>query len=171
MIGLAELKQHLRVTHTRDDAYIAELEAAAVEAVAQYEGAVLGEPAAQSEFHRGSGTRDLWLDAAPVTGGEITVIERAYPGGDAVELGTDDFTVRGSSLVRLGAGNRWQLGYEYQVDYQAGYAEGEAPYRLQRAVAMLVALWYGNRTPVASGGAVELPLGVKLLLKRRVRVS
>lgn len=48
-------------------------------------------------------------------------------------------------------------------DMGADFPDGWPPEALQ-AVRLLVADWYENREPVASGGRVELPMGVKMLL-------
>ncbi|MBY6138531.1 head-tail connector protein [Leisingera daeponensis] len=48
---------------------------------------------------------------------------------------------------------------DMEVDFPGGWP----PDALQ-AVRLLVADWYENREPVTSGGQVELPMGVRMLL-------
>lgn len=164
MIPLADLKAHLRVTHTHDDGYIAELEEAAVAHVSRYTGRYFGQQSETTEHVLGSGTDVLWLSAEPVVGAQtpVTVAERSVPGITPTQV--DDFEVRGRKLLRTGGGV-WARGWGYAVTYTRGYAEGAEPENVRHAVKMLVAHWYTNRTSaVTATNALRVPDGVRDLL-------
>lgn len=151
MISVASLKKHLRIEHiTTDDAYLADLEAAAVAFVERETGRYFGSVGARTEYVTGLGTDTMWLRespilSTPIVAGDMTVLERADPGdpGTAIVVATD-FVVRGSRLVRID--DVWTRGYEYQVTYNAGNAAGAVGEEIQNAVRSLVALWYTHRT-------------------------
>lgn len=178
MLNVAYLKKHLKIEHiTADDTYLADLEAAAVSAVEEYEGTHYGTAGEITHYLPGSGTTDLWLPEAPNgtdlagedPGVSIIVHEAAYPGDDLTELvaaDDDGYLVRGSKLVRKG-GYLWSRGYEYTVRYNRGGLPGTAPERVQQAVRMLVARWYSHRTGISEVGSIKPDDEVGRLLKRR----
>lgn len=164
MLSVADLKAHLRVTHSHDDAYIADLEEVAVAHVVRRTSDFYGPREEVTEIVAGSGSRTLWLAHAPVVGEStpVTVGEVALPGDEPSAL--DDFEVRGRTLVRTGGGY-WTRGYEYAVTYTRGYAEGGEPENVRHAVRLLVAHWYSNRAPVVVGTvAAKIPDTVEALL-------
>lgn len=167
MIPVAELKTHLRVTHTTDDEYIEGLERAAVSLVEEYEGAFYGERDDVTRYLPGTGTTDLWLPETPNT--VVTVHEASYPGDEATEViaaDDDGFLVRGSRLVRKG-GYTWPRGYEYTVVYNRGFTEGLEPERVHQAVRLMVARWYSNRTGLTEAGRLQMDDEAMKLLRRR----
>lgn len=168
MISVASLKAHLRVTHTADDVYIAELEEAAVGFVERWTGDFYGPEEEVTEIVPGTGLRALWLAQAPAGSPVVvTIDETSYPGATATaiaDVDDDGFEVRSRKLVRKGGGG-WVRGYEYEVTYTRGYAEGAQPEPVRHAVKMLVAHWYHSRTPVAAATvAANVPLTVSSLL-------
>ena len=92
-------------------------------------------------------------------------------GSAAVEV-ADFRLVEGINGALLPAfGESWPTTLEgpaaVRITGTAGYADGEAP-ELDQAALMLVAHWYVNREAVnsaASAAAVELPLGVEMLIR------
>lgn len=164
MIGLAELK--LAIRHALDpdddteDAYLEQLEAAAVEAAQRWTGRDFGDASERTEYLPGAGTGELWLAEEPT--GPVVVTEAAYAGGGATAV--EDFVLRGRRLVRT-SGGVWWIGCEYAATYTAGYAAGEEPADIRLAVCQLVGHWYENREPVMAGASVaEIPLTVRDLL-------
>lgn len=165
MLSVAYLKKHLRLEHTTaDDMYLADLEAAAVSLIEEYEGVHYGAAGSVTEHVRGTGTPDLFLAAAPTA--VTSVHEASYPGETPTEIATaddDGFLVRGARLVRAG-GYVWERGYEYTVVYTRGYAPGAAPERVYQAVREIVTHWYVNDT---AAGERVIPESVLGTLRRR----
>lgn len=154
MITVPDLKAHLRVEEdsTDEDALIADLEAAAVNAVENYCDRHFGGVESVTEYLEGTGTDQMWLRDAPSTA-PTTMTERSYPGAVGITItATDDdgFYVRGRRLVRKGGG-KWLRGHEYETAYSRGYSFGSEPAEIRVAVMQLVTWWYEQRIPVALG--------------------
>lgn len=150
MIGIPELRRHLNPADSgAEDAYAAELEAAAVALVERLTGRYFGPVRTTTEFVIGTGSRVLRVDGPIVTVGYepiVVVNERLYSGDDPAEItaGADDgFVVRDDALYRKG-GRVWFCGYEYEITYQQGYAEGTEPADIRLAVMQIVGLWYAK---------------------------
>lgn len=101
------------------------------------------------------------------------VISIAYDDPQGVEQALTSFRLVEGVAARLlpAAGALWPLALAgagtVRIAYLAGFAPGERPRKLERAVRMLVAHWYQNREAVVSGdraAAVELPLAVSDIL-------
>lgn len=156
MIGLAELKRYCRVTSTREDDLLVELEQAAVAYVQRITGRSFGAAPAAAVTHTilGTGIPRLWLPE-PAALLPATVIERAYPGSTELTItasAADGYVLRNNSLALVRKeGGIWGRGYEYGVAFISGYSEGNEPADIRQAVRMLTAHWYENRIPVALG--------------------
>ena len=182
MVPVAELKVALAIpaARTEYDAYLLDLEAAAVAHVARVTGWYVGESVAADivVVGTGGGILDLPERASAVSG----VASRAYEGGTetTIATGADDGWVlrippgstHGMQLVRRG-GEGWARGTEYVVSAVVGYLAGGEPADDRADVVALVAHWYEARLPVAVGtiaAHVPLHVGARLAARRRVRV-
>jgi hypothetical protein len=155
MISLSDLKLALRIDEddTSQDAYMEDLEVAAVASVERYTGRYFGPPVEDAEIvvqGDGSGALMLGNGASEVTG----VASRAYAGGDLTEIETgaaDGWSLRldpgathGVRLVRHGGGG-WPMGGEFVVTATIGYAAGDEPADVRQSVIDIVAEAFENR--------------------------
>lgn len=171
MISQPELQAALRIGSTEAASdYVAGLESAAVahaERATNRSFALAGE---RTLYVEGLGTRDLWLPEAPSAEEPVTVVERAAVGDTGTSISSGDsngFVARGSRLIRKG-GQVWARGYEYEVTCTAGYAPGEEPPDIRKAVLDLVVLWYERRLPLPKVGenlAFPVPHHVDRILR------
>jgi hypothetical protein len=177
MINLPELKSHLRIaaSNTNDDAYLTQLEKAAVDFVEKRTGRYWGEVSTDNitEIVYGTGTPHLWM-ADPPTTIPTSITEQAYPGATQTTItntDTDGYVLRGTRLVRKGGGV-WTQGYEYDVTYTRGYTPGSEPDAIRHAVRMLVAHWYEHRTPLTEANmSTPVPLAIESLMFAHSRLK
>lgn len=173
MISQADLEVFLDIGADTDTALLIDLEGAAVEWFQNRTGGrFFGLAAAVTEYHRGTGTEELFLEEVPtIAAAAIIVVEQAYEGdsGATTLTDTDDdgYTLRGEHLVRKG-GYLWKVGYEYKVTYSRGYTEIgdttpdtiDAPDDVRQAIKQLVAFWYNAGDPAAgSSGLTSEKIG------------
>lgn len=142
MVSIVELQQLLNAS-TDEVAYLADLEAAAVEFAETEMGIYLGptRQATEYKFPRGA---LLFLRAAP--SGTLTVQRRASATATAEAVAATDYAVRGRTLVRPGG---WPWG-EYEITYDEGYAPGAQPEGVRSVVRDYVRMAYQARTGVQS---------------------
>lgn len=166
MVPLAQLKAALRIEpdQTADDAELVRLEAAAVAYCERRTGRHFGEPEQLTEVIEGCGGRDLWLTNEPRTVASVAII--GTPGGASRQaIPAEFYTVRGRRLVGAGGWGSASWPHDIEVQYEAGFPDGEAPADLQQAVTQLVALWFELGLPVALGTvAPQVPHNVADIL-------
>jgi hypothetical protein len=141
MFALDELKQHLRITGTEEDAYIAKLEAAAVQFVETQTGRYFGPVRSVTEYRRGF-RQSLVLRNPP--DGPVTVLRRYTATSDSVALADTEYAVRGRQLIRPSG---WGA-YEYEVTYTTGYTMGMEPADIRDVVRKLVAMAFHARSGI-----------------------
>lgn len=168
MIAIADLRNALRV---EDDApavendLIRDYERAAVAYCERDTGRYFGPAAERTDYFRGYGQPELWLENTP--NGAVTVTSD----GDPVDAA--DVEVRGRRIVHeIGWGSYWRP-VEIAATYTAGGTVGvdpdvwTAPADIRNAVRMLTAHWYEHRVPVAAGSvAPEIKLTVDAILQK-----
>lgn len=145
MIDLADLKRAIRLEQDNvyEDDYLSTLEVNAVAWLEAQTGRYFGAAdAAHVEWVYGTGTRSLWLADTPSA--VNSVAERSDPGVTSTAI--TNYQQRGRELVRED-GDLWMAGYEYEVDYDRGYAAGAEPADVRQAVIGLVVEWFENRLP------------------------
>lgn len=145
MIELLELRDWLEAPSSHD-ALVVALESRAVDFVERTIGRFFGATGTEHiEVFQGQGTNLLWLNDPPDS---VTSVEERQAIGDswtAITEGDDDgYEVRGVRLLRK-SGYTWQLGWEYQVTYDFGYAAGSEPGEIRQLVLDLVKLKYDER--------------------------
>lgn len=180
MISSDLLKLALKPATNAEMEYILALEAAAVAYIERQTGRYYGPERAHTEVVTGTGGTRLFLEGPVLSDvydvAQITSVNEAlYPGSEQTEIvGNEDdgFVVRTDVLYRKGGGI-WLRGYEYEVVYQQGYAEGQEPADIRQAVVQLVTHWFTIRLPVALGTvAPEVPHNVSAIIaaNRRARL-
>lgn len=171
-VSLAEMKLHLRVDHSDEDALIASLITAAREQC---------ELEARRTFC--TATLEQRLDRWPAMGGcsllrgpvqNITSIGYTDDEGNAGTMDAADYvlyTETDPAMLVLAPGASWPVvdlmpGYSIAVRYVAGYGAGSAvPARYKHAIKLMVSHWYENREPVVVGTIVtQMPMAVRALL-------
>ena len=171
-VSLAEMKLHLRVDHTEEDALIASLITAARE---QCE--------LESRRTFCTTTLEQRLEGWPWSGGfallrgpvqSITAISYTDEDGNAGTVDSGDYvlyTETDPATVVLAPDAEWPTvdlmpGHSVAIRYVAGYGTaGAVPQRYKAAIKLLAAHWYENREPVIVGTvAVMLPMAVRALL-------
>lgn len=163
-VALADVKEHVRVDHTDEDALIsAYLEAACV-AVAEMSGRVLAAETWRLSIPGASG--DLRLPKSPVQ----SVASITYYDMDGIEQSANvaDFYLfadEDRAILRPKDGKAWPSVQAREdalsVDFVAGYSA--LPGNLRQAVLMLAAHWHQNREAVGPTVA-ELPLSVAAMV-------
>jgi hypothetical protein len=180
MISLSLLKDALNIERANGthDAYLVELEGAAVAYVQRRTGWYLGEPDTVNLIVEGGGGGSLWLpervsavsavSSQPYEGGPKTVITSEADDGWTLRLPPG--ATHGRRLIRTG-GHGWTRGLEYVVTAEIGYDPGMEPEEDRNDVKALVVHWFENRIPVVTSTvAVEVPLHVAERLRSRQRV-
>lgn len=176
MIQLSALLEAARARES-DQEYLVTLEGQAVAYAQKRLGFYIGAEEEVTEYLEGTGTSRLWLPDNVATA-PTSVIERTSPGAASsttiTESASDGFVVRGRKLIRK-ARLAWHLGYEYEVAYTRGYAEGEEPEVVRSIVTDLVLHWFERRIPMPKIGEVHtfpVPhhLDSKIQAARRQRV-
>lgn len=172
MISVADLRVALKDPPASENAYVKQLEAAAVALIERETGKYYGPVRTRTEIAIGTGFGTLQL-VGPVAldvygvAQIASVNESQYAGGTASEIvadGSGGFIVRESVLYRR-SGGFWRSGYEYVVVYEQGYAEGEEPADIRQAVMQLVALWYEARLPVVEAGTLaDVPFSLAQII-------
>ena len=171
-----QAKADLKVEFADDDTLIDDLIVDAREFVERETGLVLV-PRAITETAAGLGR---WIDLSSWPVSAVTAIR--YPlGGVMTTLGPGAWAVglkRRPVRILPGLWN-WGVGgaayspcaaLPVEIDLQAGYATpADVPRNATRAMRLVIAHWYANRSAVESGAraaAIEMPLGVSVLLRK-----
>ena len=156
VVTVSELKAHLRVDHSDDDALIEGLEAAAVAHLDGWTG-VLGRPIRSQQWRQEFTSSERARLAMPdVT--EITV-EAFDAAGDAVTVASTLMADYRGHWVEIVGGHD-----KARVTYTCGMKATQIP-AAQMAVKLLVGHWYENRETVALGASPQsMPFAVDALV-------
>lgn len=181
MIALSLLKTAMRASDTTDeDAYLLELEAAAVAHIQNMTGRYYGAAAAVTQQVIGGGHERLWL-AEPAATLPVSVKERSGAGADEITItaaNSDGYEFRHGSMALVRKAGVWGQGYEYEVTYTRGYAQTgngaeasiAAPPEVREAVMILATWWYEQRIPAALGTvAPEVENHLRSILRQKRR--
>lgn len=156
VVSLADLKAHLRVDHSAEDALITSLEAAAVAHLDGWSGA-LGRgimPQTWAQEFDGWGTYKLaFADVDNVTAVGIL---------DGVETAATDLEVTATAsgvCVEVDGAQADTV----RITYQTAMPAGSLP-AIQMAVKLMVAHWFEHREAVSEMSLKEAPMAVNALL-------
>lgn len=98
------------------------------------------EPVERTEYREGNGTRTLYLqghiDTATPSASDIVVSQRFIGDRDWEVLETTEYERRDDALIMIGG--VWERNIEYQLVYDDGYEEGNAPADIQALAVELV---------------------------------
>lgn len=144
LIGLADAKEHLRITGTADDAQLLAFCHRASDAADAYTGKLWRRTTVTAELHDGDGTPVLQLDCRPV----LSVTSVTESGTSVASTGwvldaAAGLLVRGTTTAR----SVWAVGTQnVSVTYMAGPAGGVVPDDvIQGALELLRHLWESQR--------------------------
>lgn len=164
--------------HPEDLTVLQEFEAAAVDYAQKRTKAWFGAASTEIvELKNGTGTQQVLLDSDPAS---ITSVEirgklgdaRPYASGTEVWITVNDgdYFTQGNRLVYYRGG--WPVGEaNMRVTYPAGYAPGQEPGIIRKAVIDLVGHWWLHRPMVRATDETEetsIPESVNLLLDQWV---
>lgn len=162
-VALADLKLHLRVDHTDDDALVGAVSAAATESVERWTQRLLVRRAATLQLPA------LPYGMCPVElpGGVVASVESVTADGAAVT----GAAAYGHSPALLVPGADWPVvtgtGYPVEVSYTVGFAA--APADLVAAVKLIAADLYDRRGQSASMQVYTVPISAEwLMLPHRI---
>lgn len=160
MISIEELRLACRITGSSRDGELLEIEQEAVAYVQKTTGRFFGDSESVTEYIEGDDRQSLWLAEVPATV-PTTVIEHTWPGDTGTTItqtASDGYILRGARTARLirKAGLAWSRGLEYEVTYTRGFATGEEPADIRRAVKQLVVWWFERRIPMTRAGEMAL---------------
>jgi uncharacterized phiE125 gp8 family phage protein len=165
-VALAEMKEHLRVTHESDDGLILGLISAARRAV-EARGALSLVQQGWRLIRDRAPARALVLPRAPVISVDQVAIVR--PGGvvEPLAQGLYDIETGPRGRVLLNGAVPWAgraLG-ALRIDFTAGWpGAGAVPEELKLAVMMIVAHFYENREGAQAERLFSTPLAVDALI-------
>lgn len=161
IVSLEEAKQHLRVEHDSDDAYIEGLIAVATSAIdgpSGWLGRALGEQ-----------TLEVLLDCWPQPlrlpyPPEIEIVSVTYvdPNGAEQSWPVSEPMLYGNLPAVRGRGG------DIRIRWKAGYPAGKVPAGIRHAILLMVGDLYANREnggPSASAAAVNMPVTADRLLQ------
>lgn len=165
-VSLGELKDHLRVTESAEDALIASLGAAARRAVEARAGLALMAQGWRLTLDRAP-TAIMSLPRAPVLSlDDVSAIDRT---GAATSIDPDLYDFESGPRARLITRGFWpptsrRVG-GIRIDFTAGWTDaGSVPEELKLAVKMLAAHFYENRESVAAERVFAAPQAVDALI-------
>lgn len=178
-ISLAEVKAHLRVTHSDEDAIIASYLRAAVARAEEYTGLGLLQQTWQQTFPAFANPmllyrRPLLQIGSPLAAVQVTFIDGS---GALQTLDPSVYTVTGFGsdsaygAVRLGYGQIWPTVYSAQdaviVTYTVGFGTtaSSVPEAIRHAILVMVADAYAFRESLYQGSVDEIPFGAEALLR------
>lgn len=176
VVSLAEAKNHLRVFHSDDDAYIDALVSAAVGLIDGADGwlgrAISAQtweysvdrfPCSDAYGHAGR----IHIPLAPLT--SITSVK--YTGSNGVEADVAGYRAFGIGSTQPGyllpaVASSWPSTIcepeSVRIIFVAGYED--VPQGIKHAILLMVGSWFENREDIGDGKMVELPLASKALL-------
>jgi uncharacterized phiE125 gp8 family phage protein len=176
VVSLAEAKNHLRIFHSDDDAYIDSLVAAAIgliDGADGWLGRAIGAqtwqcsvdrfPCSDAYAHAGR----IHIPLAPL----VSITSVKYTGTDGVEADVVGFRTFGAGSTQPGyvlpaVGSSWPSTQcepeSVRITFNAGYAT--VPQGIKHAILLMVGSLYENREDIGDGKMVELPLASKALL-------
>ena len=165
IIPLADVKLHLKVDTSTDDAYITSLIAAAANVIQHRTQSSVGEQTLElglDEFPPGA----IELPRGPVTS---VVSVRYYDSAEVLQIiSPTDYvldTYSETSWLLPGYGLVWPETLRVANAVLVRYVAGSVSESVRAAILLLVGHWHENRQAVSSTpGAMELPMGVAALL-------
>ncbi len=171
-VSLAEMKLHLRVDHTEEDAMIASLITTAREQVELEARRTLCTATLEQRLERWPWAGEFVLYRGPVQ--SITSITYTDKDGTGGTMASGDYVFYKETdppMLVLAPNAVWPAvdlmpGYSIAIRYVAGYGAATAvPQRYKQAIKLLVGHWYENREPVVIGTiATQIPMAVRALL-------
>lgn len=178
LVTLEEMRAHVRVDHTEEDALLGAYLAGAIE----HAESVCRRPLLPGTYEAEAALPgDRGVVPLPCAPGAVAVVERVeYEqwGGEWAELEPAAYEVYPGDEPRLrpAPGTYWTAaawGRPVRVRYAAEHAEGTTPAESIRVAVMLLAgHWYANRESVIVGTiSSEAPHGVDMLLWPHRRLS
>jgi uncharacterized phiE125 gp8 family phage protein len=169
VVTLADAKAQVRVSHDYEDALIAGYVVAARQWVEAYTGRALCPQTWQLSMHRFP--LRVWLPrAAPLA--SVTFVKYYDAANTLTTLSASTYTVPAfnePAVIERAYAATWPTIYDrrdaVQMEYVAGYAQGECPQSLVQAVQLLTAHCYENREAILSPGdqGKEAPFAVTAL--------
>jgi uncharacterized phiE125 gp8 family phage protein len=166
VISTADLKAHLRVTHSDEDTMIEAMREAAIRYVENFCNVRIGSRSVV--FHYNGYPSRLELPIGPVT--SVTGITIATGDGTADTIPTTDYFVTlGRDPMMIEFSNP-RSGFEdtfrkLNVSASVGYTEADTPGPMVHAIKLLVAHMYELRQPEITGTiTTKLKLGIEALL-------
>lgn len=166
-VSVAELKAHLRVTHSADDSYLGTLIQAAREHAEQQTGRALAEQTREYTADAFPSSGVLRLGFAPVV--SISSVKYLDETGAEQTLAATVYTVDTQSepgALVLKVDKDWPDAAKLPAAVRVRYVCGAAPRPLlKQAILFIAAHWYEQRLPVNVGNIVnEIPQSLAVIL-------
>jgi uncharacterized phiE125 gp8 family phage protein len=188
VVGVPELKRHLRISGSDEDRELVEYLATAYDFLSGPDGWLGGcclleqEWIAYSPALRSYGSIELPL--RPLAGAALVGFDYLGSDGDYIAIPSDEFYLAGTTgfatIHRLPISSPWPyIGLPdrraYRVRFVAGYGteRDDIPSPIRHGIKMLAGHWFGNRETIGEVGRTageEIPYGLKALCGR-YRVS
>jgi len=166
-VSVEEAKRHLRLESDAGDAYVASCVAAARDAAEARTGRALSIRTIRAVYDRAP-ERTLSLPLSPLVSIAAAAVETAP--GVWTDVDAEAYAVEAGEGARLAATRPWPRPHApvggVRIDAEVGYAPGEAPDGLLRAVLLLFSHFYERREPIENDRPYALPHSVEALLGR-----
>jgi uncharacterized phiE125 gp8 family phage protein len=179
-VSLAEVKDHLYVTGSQDDALLTDLIRSATAALENRCNRCFVNQTRKLTMHGWTDKRyvhgdRIYFPRSPVANSSgVSITYVAASNGTTTTWATSDYTVHfreRPSYIGLAYNASWpdvrNIDNSVTVTYTAGHGTDQAdvPHNVKLAIKMLVGHWYRNREATIEGNVNELPLGVESLLE------
>lgn len=178
-VSVSEVKEHLRVTHSDEDAVIGRYLRAEVERAEEYTGLGLLQQTWQQTFPAFTNPMLLYRRPLLAVGSPLAAVQVTFLDGTGalMTLANSVYTVTGlgSALaygaVRLGYGQSWPAVYGVQeaviITYTVGFGTtaDAVPETIREAIRVMVTDRFENRGSLREGSFDELPFGAEAMLR------
>lgn len=161
-VSLADMKDHLRVTHSLEDDLIAAYIASAVETAEEELNRPIVSQVWDESFQRPA--RDVYLSKVPA----VSLTSVTYYDADNVQQTAElsDFILFGDDNYAFVRSDNWPTAYDrpdaITIRYSAGYST--PPKAVNQALRLIVGSWYENRVDAVEKSLREIPRAASHLL-------
>lgn len=164
-VDLADMKAHLRVTHSAEDDLIGAYMAAAAESIEQETGVCFGSQVWEQSFQNPS--RDLWLLKTPVQ--SLTSVKYYDPDNTEQTADLSDFDLFNMGDWFIVRSDDWPTTYDrpdaITIRFTCGFASvDDMPKTVGQAMKFIVGHWYEHREETSDLKLTEIPRAASHLL-------
>lgn len=159
-VSLDDVKRHLRVDHSDDDALITALIAAAVDHLDGWTG-ILGRCLVEQTWRQDF---EQFASCLPLPLGPVIKIVSVTHDAGTVDQASYSLVTDAGGRARAEFASGASVAGPVSVSYEAGSPVADVPAALKVAILLMVGNWYANREASTEAAMTELPIGVNALI-------